>query len=580
MTQGGKNSPAAPSPATTPADVSAGRRSFGSWGKDLLAGLVNGVVSIPDGLASAALAGVNPIYGLYTSVAAPITGSLLLSAQRMQIATTSAAALAAGEAIRAYPTDAHVGALFLLSILVGVLLALAALLKVGRLIKYVSQSVMTGFLIGVAAVLIMDQLSPLAEFNPPPGSKPFQLYSLLTNLDAIQWQSLLIGLFALGLAFFLSRTRLRTWSSVVAMILPTLLVVLLGWTSVKLVSDVSVISGGVPAPSMPSLSLLSADLVFAAIALAAIIAIQGAGVSQSITNVDGSPIDLNRDILAQGASNIAAGVFSGIPAGGSVGQTALNIAVGAQTRWSGIFHGLWVLAILYFLAVPVGYVPMTVLAAIMIVAGISAIDIDEAQSIWAVGWPARIAAIATFAASLFFSITIAIAVGVLLSLLMSLVRSANDVTVLEAQEGPDGVVTETPSVEWIVGDDQVKVINVYGSLFFAGARTLAEQLPKPKGARRPIIILRLRGHSRVGATLVDVLDDYADQLATGGGKLYLTGLGDRVFSVLSNSNRLRDGDDPVLFPATAKIGESTRRAIADAQAWLYPTAPDRSEEDN
>ena len=140
----------------------------------------------------------------------------------MQIATTSAAALAAGEAIRAYPTDAQVGALFLLSILVGVTLALAALLKVGRLVKYVSQSVMTGFLIGVAAVLIIDQLSPLAGFSAPPGSKLFQLYSLLTNLDAIQWQTLLIGLVALGLAFVIGRTRLRAWSSVVAMILPSL----------------------------------------------------------------------------------------------------------------------------------------------------------------------------------------------------------------------------------------------------------------------------------------------------------------------------------------------------------------------
>ena len=564
--------------AAPPVEASASRRRFGAWGKDLLAGLVNGVVSIPDGLASAALAGVNPIHGLYTSVAAPIAGSLLLSAQRMQIATTSAAALAAGEAIRAYPADAQVGALFLLSILVGLSLVLFALLKVGRLIKYVSQSVMTGFLIGVVAVLIIDQLSPLAGYHPPPGSKPFQLISLLTNLDAVRWQSLLIGLFALGLAFFLGRTRWRTWSSVVALVLPSLLVFSLGWTSVELVSDVSVVSGGFPLPSLPDLSLLRADLVLAAVALAAIIAIQGAGVNQSITNLDGRPIDINRDILAQGASNIAAGIFSGIPAGGSVGQTALNVSVGAQTRWSGVFHGLWVLAILLFLAVPVGYVPMAVLAAIMIMAGISAINMGEARSIWAVGWPARIAAITTFAASLFFSITIAIAVGVILSFLMSLVRIANDVTIVEAKEGPDGLVTEAPSSEWIEDDDQVRVINVYGSLFFAGARTLAEQLPKPKGARRPIVILRLRGHSQVGATLIDVLDNYADELAKAGGKLYIAGLDGRVVATLSNASRLQDGNDPVLFRATTRVGKSTRNAIADAQAWLSRT-PDRPVED-
>lgn len=196
MTQGRKSAPAPAAPATPPVDASADRRRLGTWGKDLLAGLVNGVVSIPDGLASAALAGVNPIYGLYTSVTAPIAGRLLLSAQRMQIATTSTAALAAGEAIRAHPADTQADALFLLSVMVGVSLALFALLKVGRLVKYVSQSVMTGFLIGVAAVPTMDQLAPLAGYHPPPGSEPFQLFSLLTHLDSIQWQSLLTGLLA------------------------------------------------------------------------------------------------------------------------------------------------------------------------------------------------------------------------------------------------------------------------------------------------------------------------------------------------------------------------------------------------
>ena len=180
---------------------------------------------------------------------------------------------------------------------------------------------------------------------------------------------------------------------------------------------------------------------------------------------------------------------------------------------------------------------------------------------WAVGWPARIAAITTFAASLFFSITIAIAVGVILSFLMSLVRIANDVTIVEAKEGPDGLVTEAPSSEWIEDDDQVRVINVYGSLFFAGARTLAEQLPKPKGARRPIVILRLRGHSQVGATLIDVLDNYADELAKAGGRLYIAGLDGRVVATLSNASRLQDGNDPVLFRATTRVGESTRNAM-------------------
>src|SRR5690242_5099373 len=133
--------------------------------KDVIAGLINAVVSVPDGLASAALAGVNPVYGLYTSIAAPIGGSLLVSAQLMQVATTSASALAAAQAIRAYPEAQRDQALFLVVILVGMFLALFGLLRLGRLVRFVSHAVMTGFLIGVAVVLVLDQFAPLVGFS-------------------------------------------------------------------------------------------------------------------------------------------------------------------------------------------------------------------------------------------------------------------------------------------------------------------------------------------------------------------------------------------------------------------------------
>lgn len=539
------------------------------WGKDIVAGMINGIVSIPDGLAAGALAGVNPIAGLYTSVVAPIAGSLLVSAQRMQISTTSASAIAAGEAIATFPQNQRIDALVLVTVATGIFLALFALMRVGRLMKYVSQAVMTGFLIGVAVVLVMDQLAPLVGYDPPPGSEPAQFWSLITNVDEVHWQTLTIGAVALAIAAALDRTRLRSWSSVLAMIVPTLLVLLLGWTAVRLVSDMGGVAGGLPAPRLPALELLSAELLFAAFTLAAIIAIQGAGVSQSQVNLDGKPISLNRDILAQGAANAAAGLFSGIPAGGSVGQTALNVSIGAQTRWSGIFGGLWMLAILLFLSTPVGYVPMAALAALMIIAGVGAIDIGEARSIWAVGWPARSAAVATFLASLFLSLAAAIFVGVILSVLLNLVRAANDVTVRALRQDDDGNLIEGPVPPRLDEDDGVTVLNIYGSLFFAGARTLYERLPRPVGAHRPVVILRVRGRSQIGATLVDVLDDYADALAAAGGRLYLTGVEPSLLDKFTRTGKLSDGNDPVFFAATERLGESTRRAIREAEAWRY-----------
>ena len=132
----------------------------------MIAALINAVVSVPDGLASAALAGVNPVYGLYTSIAAPIGGSLLVSAQLMQIATTSASALAAGQAIASYPPAQRDQALFLLVLLTGVFLGIFGLLRLGRLVRFVSHAVMIGFLSGVAVVLVLDQLAPLVGLSP------------------------------------------------------------------------------------------------------------------------------------------------------------------------------------------------------------------------------------------------------------------------------------------------------------------------------------------------------------------------------------------------------------------------------
>src|SRR5918997_148234 len=178
--------------ATTPAE------SRGSpLRQDTIAGLINAVVSVPDGLASAALAGVNPVYGLYTSIAAPIAGSALVSAQRMLIAATSASALVAAQAIARYPAEQQDQALFLLVVLTGILLAVFGLLKLGRLVRYVSHAVMTGFLIGVAVVLILDQLAPLVGYSPEGANEAVQFLDLLVHSAQFSLPTVITGLLAL-----------------------------------------------------------------------------------------------------------------------------------------------------------------------------------------------------------------------------------------------------------------------------------------------------------------------------------------------------------------------------------------------
>lgn len=533
--------------------------------REPVAGLVSAIVALPDGLAAAAMVGVNPLLGLYASAIAPVVGGSLSSTQRMQIGTTSASAIAAAEALGAYPPGVREQALALLVLMIGGFLAILGFLRAGRLIRFVSHAVMTGFLLGVAAALVLNQLPPLLGYSPPPGNPILETGALLANLDAIAPRAAATGGLALAILLLLRPTRLRDWSPLIALVAPTLLIVALGWNDVATVGRHG--EGGLPMPKLPQLGLVTPDLVGAALAIAVVIAIQGAGVSQSAVNLDGSRSNVSRDMVAQGGANLAGGLFGAIPAGGSVGQTVLNISLGARSRWSVISAGLWMLAFIALIPHLVARVPMPVLAALMVMAGLGALNWREALSVWRVGGGARWAILVTFAATLITSIPTAVGIGVVVTVVYFVLSSAADVVVLALERDADGRISETPPPATLASG-KVTILEARGSLFFAGARTLAEKLPDPQGSSEPVVILRLRGYSPAGATLIDVLDRYADRLAQVGGTLYLSGVGAELAAQLKRAGKLDLGGGVHIIGARPVLGASTREAAEEALAWL------------
>jgi SulP family sulfate permease len=229
--------------------------------------------------------------------------------------------------------------------------------------------------------------------------------------------------------------------------------------------------------------------------------------------------------------------------------------------------GVWMLGIILVFPNLVGLVPMAVLAALMIAAGVSAINVREARSIWHTGGTARASIVVTFLATLVLSVPMAVAVGVVVSVILYLLSSSSDVTIKALIPVGDGRFSEgSPPAR--LPSNSVTVLDTYGSLFFAGAQTLLEALPSPEGAERPVVVLRLRGHTRIGATLIDVLDSYADDLAEVGGRLYLSGLNEQASNQLRQAGKL-DLDEVVhLVPEDVIIGASTQQAVASANAWL------------
>ena len=553
-----------------------GRRlpSGASLRDDGIAGLNSAVSSVPDGMASGILVGVNPIYGLYACMVGPIAGGIFSSTRLMIIATTSAASLSAGQALGGLQAEARDSALFLMVVLIGALQVLFGLSRTGQLTRFVSYSVMTGFIIGIAVLTILSQLPTVSGYEPTAGNnKVTQTLNLLSNLDRVDLWSLAAAAATLVLALLLPRTKLGNFGRLAAIVIPSVLVALFHMDGVAVVRDVGDIPGGIPTPHLPSFSDLSFDVLTGAFAVAVVILVQGAGVSQSVPNPDGSRRSMSRDFIAQGAANVASGFFRGLPVGGSLSTTALTVISGARTRWAAIFAGLWMALLVIVFPGLVSYVAMPALGVLLILASVSTIKPSEALAIWHTGWPSRLASVTTFLSTLLLPIQAAVGIGVVLSALLYVNESSTDISVVELAKRDDGLIEEHKAPGQL-RSNKVTVLDVYGHLFYAGARTLARLLPKPGDAQNPVVVLRLRGRNNVGATLIEVLASYADKLHEANGRLYLTGISEGAYEQVVRTGKLKLTGPVRAYEATPVRGQSTEEAVADARTWLVGKGAD------
>ena len=365
-------------------------------------------------MASAILAGLNPIQGLYAIMVGTPVGALTTGSVFMTVAVTSAMALAVGDSLAGYSGDELLIAAITLTILVGLFALLLGVLKLGTLIRFVSNAVMMGFLTAVAVLIILGQLGDFTGYDSQFSSKVVRAVDLLLHPNQVDLQTLAIGLLTVAVIVILGRTRLANFSMILAMVVASAAVLLLGWTSVALIGDIADIPRSLPIPKLPDPRLVPA-LIGPAIAIAIIGLVQGAGVGRGVPNPDGSSPDPSRDFDGQGLANIAAGFFQGMPLGGSLSTTSINVNAGAKTRWSNIFSGVFVAVLVLLFAGLVELIPMSSVAAILIVAGWGTINFEEIGDVRDSGMAPRLIMAFTFVVTLFLPMQTAVFIGVILS---------------------------------------------------------------------------------------------------------------------------------------------------------------------
>jgi SulP family sulfate permease len=552
-------------------------KSRGNLVADMIAGLTTGVANIPDAMASSVLAGANPVQGLYAIMIGTPLGAIFGSSAFMNVATTSALAITAGSALAdaGFTGDAHAVAISTLAVLTGVLMVLAGLLKMGRLLRFVANSVVIGFLTGVSINVILSQLGDFTGYSSEYSNKVVKAIDTLLHLNQVDVPTTVIGLLTVAIILLVDRTRLKNFSMLIGMLIASLVVIILGLTTVQQVSDIAVIPTSLPMPMLPDFSLIPV-LLLDAIALAIIGLVQGAGVSKAYANPDGNYPNSSRDFLGQGAANIGAGLFQGMPIGGTVGSTALSVSAGAKSRWANIFSGLVVVAAVLLFSQAVSMVAMPAMAALLIVAGFQSIKSESIRDIWVTGWAPRVVMAVTLILTLIIPLQQAVFWGVLLSILVHFfVTSSREVRMVQLIANADGTVSEGP-VPTELPSHAVTVLDVFGDMAVAGAETLEAKLPAVKQAVRPVVILRLRAQESVGSSFIAVVERYSQQIKAHNGRLMLAGVHPKVKGQLDRTGTTDEilGAENVFEAVPTTLGASTRAALAAAERWLQETPTD------
>ena len=533
---------------------------------DLVAGLTASIPSIPDAMASGVLAGVSPIYGLYglmigTPIAALFTGSAFMS-----VVTTSAMAITIGTTLGDYQGQEQLSALVTIALVIGVVQLAAGLLRLGFLVRYVSNAVMTGFLSGLGVLIVLSQLGDLTGYSSEFSNKVMASLDLLLHTGQVDVPTTIVGLTAIALILILDRTRLRKFSMLIALLIVALLPIIFGWDSVVLVGDTADIPPGLPKPVIPT-PIFDLDLITIGIAVAIIGLVQGAGISLGYPNPDGKYPDISRDFVGQGVANLAVSLFQGLPVGGSLSSTALVVSAGAKSRLANIFTGLFAILAVLLLAPLIEIFPMAGLAAILVIAGVQSIKLPRIQNVWKTRSASGGVMIFTFVATLAFPIQVAVFLGVLLSFIMHIYRSAEKVDIVEIVPLGDGRYEERPAPEQLPSN-HVTLLSPVGNLFFAGAAEFEEDLPSVENSGRAVVLLRLRDMNEIGSTFMGVIRRYASSLEAIQGKLVLVGVSEPVYRQLEKTGLLDELGEDNVYIATSIMGSASLDGLEDAKQWL------------
>lgn len=516
---------------------------LGDFRADLIAGLTVSIVALPLSMALAIASGAPPAVGLHTAIVAGFLISFL-GGSRVQIGGPTAAFIPV-----VFGVIAHYGydGLVMATLMAGVMLIIAGLLRLGTLVRYMPQPVITGFTAGIAVSILSSQIKNLLGLDiatlPAEFLARWQTY--FANVGSINLAATGLAFGTLALLIALRRYRPKWPAFLIAVVVATLATMLFKLPVETIVSQIGPIPRELPLPRLPSFDLARmVELLPSAFTIAFLGGVESllsAVVSDGM--IDGRHRS-NCELVAQGVANSASALIGGLPATGAIVRTATNVRAGARSPVAGMAHALFILIFVVVAAPMANQVPLPAMAALLLIVAWNMSEIDRIRQLMRSPLGDRMVLLVTFILTVTVDLTVAVEVGVVLAAFLFMHRMSeivgleSHVDLVEHEE--DDFLGQRPKDQRAVLPDDVEAYRVSGPLFFAVANRIDDVL-RAFGRPPRVFILRLRQVPLIDASGATAIGNLVARCRRAGIALIFTGLQPQPARILADMGVVADG---------------------------------------
>lgn len=489
--------------------------------KDIVAGMVVGVVAIPLGMAFAIASGVKPEHGLYTVIVAGILISLL-GGSKYQIGG---------------PTGAFVPILFAIVLqygfenlliagfMAGVILVILGLLKLGKIIKFIPRPVIIGFTAGIAVIIFTGEIAKFLGLRNVEKHESFymNMREVVINLNTLSFYSILTAVVSLFFVLFTPKILPKVPGALAGLLVSTVMATMLFPEQVVTIgSAYGEIPRSLPSFQFPELSLEKIIyLLPPALAIAMLGGIESLLSAMVADNMKGTRHDSNKELVGQGIANIAAPLFGGIPATGAIARTATNIKTGAASPISGIVHGVFVLLVLLLFAPYASLIPLASMSPILMVVAWNMSERKEFVNILKIKNSDSAVLVVTFLLTVWQDLVFGVAAGILLAIITFIVRMSKSFRI--KKDVSESIVQLAAAAEEKKFHRSVSIYSVEGPLFFGSSNSLEDSI-LDKGHPPKLLILLMNKVDYMDSSAEGSLMTIVNRVHQQNGKVMIVGL--------------------------------------------------------